>query len=346
MIQRFHDAGIETRVINTTPARAWAGRFGRLRSKIVNFHIGFVTEPRRLAAVLREEQVDLVHLNNSITSNHVWMLAASRAGVPCITHERGINDTYSARSKWLGSRLRAVVCISNAVRENLVRKKLGGLRLVTIPNGLDPADMVTTLEPEAVRNEFGIAPGSRLVGLVGNIKHWKGQEVLIRAMSRLRTTRPEVACLLIGDASESSGPYLQSIRRLITDLKLSDRVFITGYRANVADYVNACDVVVHASVLPEPFGRVILEGMALRKPVIGARAGGVPEIIDEPSTGLLYTPGDDAELADCIGRLISDESACRSMGEAGYRRLVETFSIQRNVQLTQELYSSILRLEP
>jgi hypothetical protein len=124
---------------------------------------------------------------------------------------------------------------------------------------------------------------------------------------------------------------------------LSDRVFLTGYRANVADYVNALDVVIHASILPEPFGRVVLEGMALRKPVIGTRAGGVPDIIEDGTTGLLYTPGDDAALADCIARLVEDAKLRGSMGEAGYDRLVERFSVRRNVESTQQLYVSVMR---
>jgi len=344
MIPRFHAAGIETRVVTTSPPLVRSGPLGQLRSKVANFRLGFIDEPRRLAAMLREERVQLVHLNNSITSNHVWMLAARHAGIPCISHERGINDRYSTRSKLLGAGLAAVVCISEAVRQSLDRGGLGNLRLLTIPNGLDPADMVTTRDPAAIRAEFGIARDVPMVGLVGNIKEWKGQAVVVRAMDNLKDTYPDLVCLLIGDVSDSSESYVAHVQRLIRELGLADRVLLTGKRDNVADYVNALDVLLHASVLPEPFGRVVLEGMALRKPVIASNAGGIPEIVDDNRTGLLFVPGDDADLARCISTVLRDSGSARRMGEAGYQRLVERFGIVQHVQQIQRLYSQVLRV--
>lgn len=342
LIPTYRQSGIDTRVMAPMPPAVGEGRWGRLAAKATNFHRGFVAEPRRLARMLRTEHIALIHLNNSIVTNHVWMMAARWAGIPCITHERGINEVFPRRARWLGERLDAVVCISDAVRENFVARGLGHLRLTTISNALDPSDMCVSCEPSVIFEEFGLPPTNRLVGIVGNVKEWKGQEVVVRAMARVSERYPDLACLLIGDSSQSSLAYRSHVERLIAELKLTSRVFLTGYRANVPDYVNALDVLVHASIQPEPFGRVVLEGMALRKPVIGARGGGVPEIIQHGKTGLLYTPGSDAELADCLGRLVGDEELRRSMGEAGYQRLVSEFSIDRNVLLTQQLYDSLL----
>jgi glycosyltransferase involved in cell wall biosynthesis len=342
LIPTLRRSGIDTRVIAPTPPAVCRGRGGRLVAKAINFHRGFIAEPGRLARLLRAEKVALVHLNNSIMTNHVWMVAARRAGVPCVTHERGINEAYSQRSRWLGRRLDVVICISDAVRTNFEARGMRHLRLITIPNGLDPSDMSVSIEPSAIFREFGLPPTKRLVGIVGNIKEWKGQEVVVRAMARLADRHPDVICLLIGDSSQSSLGYRNRVERLIADSGLTNRISLIGYRANVPDYVNALDVLIHASIEPEPFGRVVLEGMALRKPVIGARGGGVPEIIQHGKTGLLYTPGSDSELADCLSLLLGDDDLRRSMGEAGYARLVSDFSIERNVQLTQQLYDSLL----
>jgi len=343
LIPTFRQSGIDTRVMATTPPAIRRGRGGRLVAKAVNFHRGFIAEPSRLARSLRAETVALVHLNNSIVTNHVWMVAARRAGIPCITHERGINESFSRRSRWLGERLDAVICISEAVRRNFEARGLAHLRLTTISNGLDPSDMAVTREASAVFRELGLAPTRRLVGIVGNIKEWKGQEVVVRAMARLIERHPDVSCLLIGDSSRSSLAYREKVERLVAELGLTGRVMLTGYRSNVPDYVNALDVLIHASIQPEPFGRVVLEGMALRKPVVGARGGGVPEIIEHGRTGFLYSPGSDAELAEWLDRLLGDETLRRSMGEAGFARLVSDFSIERNVQLTQQLYDSLLQ---
>jgi len=343
LVPTYLQSGIDTRVMAPGLPAIRPGWVGRPIAKAINFHRGFIAEPGRLAGILRADRIALVHLNNSIVTNHVWMLAARRAGIPCITHERGINQVFSRRSRWLAERLDAVICVSNAVRENFESGGLGHLRVTTISNGLDPSDMVITSEPSAIFREFGLAPTRRLVGIVGNIKEWKGQEVVVRAMARLAERHPEVSCLLIGDSSRSSLAYRDKVERLVSELGLAGRVILTGYRSNVPDYVNALDVLIHASTESEPFGRVVLEGMALRKPVVGARGGGVPEIIENGVTGFLYTPGSDTELADCLAQLLGNEALRRMMGDAGYVRLVSEFSIERNVLLTQQLYDSLLQ---
>ena len=106
--------------------------------------------------------------------------------------------------------------------------------------------------------------------------------------------------------------------------------------------MNLMDVVIHASVLPEPFGRVLIEAMALKKPLIGARAGAVPEIIINNKTGLTFQPDNASNLASCIISLLKDPDLARNMGAEGYTRLIETFSIQSNVQKTTAIYDSIL----
>lgn len=342
LIPRFHAAGIETRVVPPgRPVRLPGGRLGRLAAQVPNFFRGFVAEPRALAARLRAERIGLVHLNNSILRNHGWMMAARLAGIPCLTHERGINPAFSTRARLLARGLRAVICISAAVHENFRRCGLGHLPLVTIPNGLDPADMTVTRSREAVLDELGVPPGRLVVGIVGNIRRWKGQEVVVRAMGRLRDSAPDVVLLLIGDTARDDAAYRRHLDSLVAELGLANRVVITGYRSDVADCVNALDVMIHASTEPEPFGRVLLEGMALRKPLVASRGGAVPEIVVDGETGLLFEPGNADDLARALGELVSDPARRARFGEAGYRRLIHEFGLDRNVERTQNLYASL-----
>jgi glycosyltransferase involved in cell wall biosynthesis len=342
MIPDFNAAGVETRVIPPRPAVVLPTPIGRIAAKAGNFVKGFALEPWALARVMRHERIRLVHLNNSITRNHEWMMAARMARIPCVTHERGINPSYLKRSLTLGRGLDAVICISGAVRQNFVDLGIRGLKLVTIPNALDPDDLSVRRDPAEVRLEYGLSPERPLVGMVGNIKHWKGQEVLIRALATVRDRFPDVACLLIGDTPRESAEYGRHIRDLVEQLGLTEHVIITGYRKDVADLVNAVQVLVHASILPEPFGRVLLEGMALRKPLVASDGGGVPEIVVDGVTGLLFRPGDASHLAKCLERLLESPDTAKSMGDAGHRRLVNDFSISRNVSATQQLYDHVL----
>src|SRR5436190_22300259 len=152
-------------------------------------------------------------------------------------------------------------------------------------------------------------------------------------------------CIFVGAASPTVPEDISfdsELQRLIHRYGLDRRVVMTGYKDNVADYVNVCELLIHASVAPEPFGRVLLEAMAQSKPVIACRAGGVEEIVIHGQTGLLYEPGNPHELARCIAVLYGDAALRRSLGLAGYHRLEEKFSIERNVRATMALYESIL----
>lgn len=259
-----------------------------------------------------------------------------------MTHERGINEWFSPSARYFSKRLDAVICISEAVRNNMRERGADFGNLVVIYNGLDPKSMKIVTQPELLRATYGIGPETVVIGMLGNIKAWKGQDTLIRAMDKVRRSVPEVCCIFVGDTSPSDLEYGQSLHLLVDSLGLDKQIVFAGFQRNVGDFLMMCDVMVHASVLPEPFGRVILEAMACRKPVIGARAGAIPEILEEGQTGLTFPPGDAECLAENIVSLIADRTRIRRFGENGYTRLVNEFHIAKNVESTQRLYERIL----
>ena len=164
---------------------------------------------------------------------------------------------------------------------------------------------------------------------------------MIGAVGRLKDSATNLVLVLVGDTAREDAGYRQHLDTLVRDLGLEKRVVVTGYRSDVADCVNALDVMIHASTDPEPFGRVLLEGMALRKPLVASRGGAVPEIVVDGETGLLFEPGDADDLARALGELVGDPDRRARMGEAGYRRLIDEFGLDRNVERTQNLYRSL-----
>jgi glycosyltransferase involved in cell wall biosynthesis len=339
---RFAEAGVAMLIVPPSSSDPRSRLAGTVLAKVVNFWRGFIVEPLRLARILRRERIALVHLNNSIRRNHPWMVAARLLRIPCITHERGINLDFKARDRKLARSLRSVICISGAVRDNFVERGLAALPLVTIYNGLDPAQMRVTRGAADVRRELDVGPGARLVGIIGNIKPWKGQEVVVRAMALLAAEFPDVIAVLIGDTSPGETFYREQITALARELGVERQVRITGYRTDVANYIDALEVQVHASIDPEPFGRVLLEGMALSKPLVASNGGAVPEIVVHGETGLLFEPGNPRALADALGAVLRDPGRAAAMGVAGRRRLEAEFSIRRNLELTQGLYDRLL----
>ena len=241
-----------------------------------------------------------------------------------------------------GRRLDAVICISEAVRRTLLEGAGPFDNLVVVPNGLDPAAMHATRSRAAVRAHYGLDDAVPVVCMMGNIRKWKGQDTVIRAVHEARDAFPDLRLLLVGETSAADGDYEQQLKALVADLGLGERVVFAGYQSNVADFLEACDVVVHASVLPEPFGRVVLDAMACRKPVVAAHGGAIPEIVVEGETGLTFPPGDASALAAQLARVLGDRGLAERMGQLGYERLMQHFHIDRNVEATERLYRRLL----
>lgn len=313
--------------------------------KLFNYVSTFIYPSLKCWLLLRREKVDLIHLNNTLCRPHEWMLAAVFSGAKVVAHERGINHEFSRQALFWARRLSAIICISDAVKCNLTRSGFPEDKLVRIYNGLDPEKFCVAKEKDVVLRELGIEGGNPVIGVVGNIKEWKGQKVVIHALKKIRVTSPKVKCLIVGHVGSADQWYLDSLKALIRDEGLEDAVMFTGPRKDVADLVNCMSVLIHASVEPEPFGRVLLEGMALKKPVISTRIGAPREIVVDGKTGVLVAPGDAEELAEAVLRLLSDRALAEKMGAAGYERLVSEFSIKRNVELTESLYAELLGLK-
>jgi glycosyltransferase involved in cell wall biosynthesis len=195
----------------------------------------------------------------------------------------------------------------------------------------------------SVRAEFGVAPDAPCIGIVGNLQEWKGQAVVVEAVARLRTAVPAVRCLIIGGAHRAGAEYEQTLRRRVAALGLNDTITFTGFRHDVADIMNALDVVVHASIRPEPFGRVILEAMLLCKPVVAAAAGGVPELIVGGETGVLVPPGDVSALADRLLPLLNDAALRDRLGARAQAWAREHFSLAQHVAAMTDIYCSVTR---
>jgi glycosyltransferase involved in cell wall biosynthesis len=161
--------------------------------------------------------------------------------------------------------------------------------------------------------------------------------VLVEALDLLKDSRPNLHLLLVGGVHRSGADYDAKLRADVAARGLSDRVIWTGPRRDVPDLMNAMDVVVHTSVRGEPFGRVIIEGMAVGKPVIATRAGGVPEFVHDGEDALLVEPGNARELADTLARLLGDASERVRLSRAA-RASAERFSLPRHVEAMTDVF--------
>lgn len=156
-----------------------------------------------------------------------------------------------------------------------------------------------------------------LVGLFGRLTPWKGQRVLMEAVARM----PGATMVLVGAPLFGEHTYEAALRARAAEPDLAGRVHFLGFRADVAELMHCMDVVVHASVWAEPFGRVVVEGMLAARPVVATAAGGVKEIVDDGETGILVSPDDAPALASALNRLADeaerDQMGVRARGSGG-----------------------------
>lgn len=350
LMQTFRDEGAEVVLFENLPPfqfrSAWLGQVLAPVKRLRNLHRGLFAQAQEYARYLRDHRIDLVNLNNSVTRNHAWMLAARQAGVPCITHEMGINPSYSLISRVLGRRLERIIAVSHAVHEAMRQRGADLPNIQVIHNGIDVSRYHLKETPEQLRQKHNIPAGVPVIGVVGNIREWKGQETLVRATALLAKKYPEIRCLLVGDCGKADHAYGERLERIAKELDIERHIIRTGYQRNAIDYMNLMDVVTHTSIHAEPFGIVTLEAMSLSKPLVSTTIGGPAEVVVNGESGLLVDVGKPPELAAAVDRFLSDPEYARRIGAAGYERMARHFSMKQCVEKTMAVYAEVLRLPP
>ncbi len=287
----------------------------------------------RVAAVAKG--FDVIHANSQ-----KGFVVAAAAGLlarrPVAWHLRDILSTrhFSAtniRAAVVLANARAAAVICNSEATAAAFRDAGGRPALVhvVHNGLDPArfDAVRDADAAALRAELLGAAGSTapfVLAVCARLAPWKGQHVVLAALDVL----PAVHAWIIGTALFGEDAYARGLRDHAASLGVADRVRFLGEREDVAALMRAADAVVHSAVEAEPFGRVVVEGMLARRPVIAADGGGVREILRDGETGWLVKPGDPPALAAAVERLRALPSAAREAVVAAARADAETrFSV-------------------
>jgi glycosyltransferase involved in cell wall biosynthesis len=214
---------------------------------------------------------------------------------------------------------------------------LTGLPAQAVPvvhNGVDAAAFASldATDLAALRRRLGLPETACLAGLFGRLAPWKGQHIAIEAMTRL----PDVHLVLVGAALFGEDAYALQLREQAKQLGVAHRVHFAGLRDDMPAWMKAMDLILHTSTEAEPFGRVVVEGMAAGRPVIAAAAGGVLEIVRHRENGWLVKPGDVAGYVDAIETLRAAPELAQGLVDQASEDVREHFTLDRYLtQLTQ-----------
>ena len=213
-----------------------------------------------------------------------------------------------------------VLCCSNAAEQ--AQRKLTPTRptrVVHIAVDLDAFDPERLPTPAEARVVLGLPPEGQVVMMVARLQRWKGVHVFVEAAAHLASSWPDAQFVVVGGEHAMEPGYRAELERLTAERAIGSRMTFAGLQSDVPLWMQAADVIVHAS-FDEPAGAVIIEGMAMGKPVIAARTAGPMEFIEDGVDGCLTPPGDAVGLATAIADLLRDESARTRLGRAARQR--------------------------
>lgn len=266
-----------------------------------------------LAALARAERAGIIHARSRAPAWSAY-LAAREAGLRLVTTWHGTyTEDFPGKRAYnaVMARGERVVAISRFIADHLLaRTGIDPAIVRVIPRGVDPGRFdpaaVNGARIEAMARSLALPDGAPIVLLPGRITRWKGQAVLIRAMARL-SNRDAVAVLL-GD-EQGRHAFRAELEAEVAALGLTGRVFFRPHVADMPAALLVASVVVSASIEPEAFGRVVIEGQAMGRPVVATNHGGAAETVLGGETGLLVAPGDAAALAGAIDDLLALDGA-------------------------------------
>lgn len=298
------------------------------------------TLPARLAGVLHRSPFDILHAH--LPHGEVYGEVAMRSfpyGKFIVSRHNEDRFRRWPPMRWAFRpslrRADRIIAISQSVRHFLIEvERVPAEKIEVIPYGLNAEAFAREAHPGAFRREIG-ARDVPLAGFIGRMTAQKGVDVLLRAFALVEKRHPTVKLILAGD-----GPDRRALMCLAKTLDLQ-RVMFLGWRSDASGILADIDWLVVPSRW-EGFGLVVLEAMAMGKPVVASKVSALPEIVAQGETGLLIDPGSVEELADAMIAILSDSKRAAEMGRVGRERVRKEFPRELMTRRTAELYKKLM----
>jgi len=305
----------------------------------------------KVAALIRTQPVDIIH-TNSLKSDLYGILVSWICHVPLIWHIRDHIDVsylpvFAVKMmRFLAARVPAFVIAnsqSTLDQLHLAVAKPGAV----VPSGVDPQGEVvydgiaSGTPPMATSSAL---QGPLRIAIVGRLASWKGQHVFLDAASKLVEAGIDAQFLLAGTAMFGEDDYVAELHAQVERLGLQGKVNFLGHVDPIEAFLPTVSILVHASTSPEPFGQVVIEGMAAGIPVVATDGGGVKETVVHGETGLLVPMGNAQALADALRMLIDRPELRAKLSTKGRQRVLRHFTASITARKVERVYREVLTL--
>jgi len=290
----------------------------------------------RLTQFINEMKPDLVHCHSRRGADILGGLAASFADVPAVVSRRVDNTEMALMAALRYRPFKRIIAISEAIARVLRESGVDADRITVIRSAVDATAFAAPPDRGAFVREFGLVDRPFTIGAAGQFIARKGYEHLLEAVAAIAETARPFRVLLFGEGEQDA-----QLRRRAAELGIDDLVRFEGFRDDLDRWLGGLDLFAHPA-LAEGLGVVTLKAQAAGVPVVGFRAGGLPEAVADGESGTLVEPGDGEALARAIRTLMDDDERRARYGAAGRARMQEAFSVATMADKHVELYESVL----
>ncbi|OQW79962.1 MAG: hypothetical protein BVN35_00870 [Proteobacteria bacterium ST_bin11] len=287
-------------------------------------------------------KADLIHANNEPLCNRAALLVAKILRIPSICHVRGNPDgAHSAR--WAYSMPDHFISVSHWVAKSM-REKLAipDEKISVIYDGIALNNLSLNANGLSFRQKFNISDKAFAVGLVGLLIPWKGQELFIDATHILKDKIPDLKMVIIGGTPDDCVDYEEMLKQRVIKENLMTTIVFTGHINEMEPLYNGLNIVASASTDPEPLGTVVIEAMAMGRPLIAPDHGGAAEMLNHDETGMLFKAKNAEDFSESVFRLYLNPKRAKQLGKNAQQKAFDIFSISAHTQKIQEQYISIL----
>lgn len=311
------------------PLKLFYTLFGVLKSVLI------------VSAAIKKYEIDIVHSNDLLDFSA--NIAAKLRGVVSIQHIRMIVQGTLKRLLRKITLLFTdeVLAVSYGLKKIMYRPT--DKKVKVLYDWIDLNLVEHNSAAPNIREVLNIAADVKIVGCVGRLEYWKGQHVFIQAAAEVIKGYRNCIFLIVGGVVKGKELYSYELEERINRNGLKEAVYLLGERKDISNLYRQFDFAVHCSVEPDPFPGVVLEALVNNCAIIGTKAGGVPEEIDENITGLLYEPDNYLQLADKILFLLKNETVLKEMKAKSKSSVLEKFEKEKIVLQLDSTYRNLLK---
>lgn len=292
--------------------------------------------------LIKNKNITIIHNNTLAVLEGIYLKRKLKAKLIVHVHEIIKNPKWFGPmlTKLFGLQCDYFVCVSNAVAKELNPYVKNKEKVKVIYNGIDNTKFHPNYSVESLRKEFNIPENSLVIGMIGRINSWKGQDDFLDSVVPLLIKYKKIYALIVGGVFAGEEWRYDKLKEKINifNLDINNRIIFSDFRLDNYLIHNLIDIFILPSINPDPLPTVVLESMASGKPIVAYKHGGVCEMVNNHENGTLVSPRDTVKLSEAIEKLIIDEQTRKQMGENSLKREVKYFSIQKQLEELYKIY--------